>query len=356
MGSDLITLGSNSENKTEIYALGKDQNLWTIWQKFDGGWSAWKSHLGKPQCGIDNLLAVGKNSDNKLEIYALGKDQNLWTIWQYSAPQTGWSPWSSHLGRPPCGIDNLLAVGKNSEKKIEIYALGKDQNLWTIWQYPAPRTGWSPWSPHLGKPPAGIDKLLSVESDSNNKIEIFVLGKDQNLWTIWQYPAPQTGWSSWNSLGKPPCGIDNLLAVGKNSDNKLEIYALGKDQNLWTIWQKSDGGWSSWSSHLESPPCGIDNLLGVGKNSENKIEIYALGKDQNLWTIWQYPAPRTGWSPWSPHLGKPPAEITSKLLVGKNSDNKVEIYTLGKDQNLWTIWQYPAPQTGWSSWNSLGKP
>ena len=134
--------------------------LWTISQIGAGGnWGTWRS-LG----GQIDLLAVGTNRDRLLEVFARGAtDKALWHIWQTS-PSGPWSGWS-WLG----GQIDLLAVGSNPDGRLEVLARGSaNLALWHIWQT-APNNGWSSRD-SLG---GGID-LLSVNSNQDGRLEVFM--------------------------------------------------------------------------------------------------------------------------------------------------------------------------------------
>jgi uncharacterized phage protein gp47/JayE/acylphosphatase len=175
--------------------------------------------------------------------------------------------------------------------------------------------------------------------DPAGEAHVFVVGDDAALWHIRQY-SPDVPWGAWESLG----GQIDLLAVGKNQDGRLEVFARGaNDQALWHIRQTSPGGsWSSWS-FLGSR---ID-LLAVGTNQDGRLEVFARGRDQGLWHIWQL-APNSGWGSWWPLGGQ-----IDLLAVGSNQDGRIEVFARGTDQALWHIWQV-APNGSWGSWASLG--
>ncbi|MBY7125955.1 hypothetical protein ILS93_28305, partial [Bacillus sp. 16GRE42] len=63
----------------------------------------------------------------------------------------------------------------------------------------------------------------------------------------------------WGSLG----GTIDMLAIGKNADGRLEVFARGADRALWHIWQTApNNGWSNWGSLGGT----ITQLANVGHN------------------------------------------------------------------------------------------
>jgi hypothetical protein len=69
-------------------------------------------------------------------------------------------------------------------------------------------------------------------------------GGDRAAYHIWQ-TAPNGGWGNWSTLA----GHDlRELALGRNADGRLELFALGGDHYVYHIWQIApNGGWGNWS-------------------------------------------------------------------------------------------------------------
>lgn len=280
--------------------------------------------------GMTGGPAVVRDSAAQLHAFVVGDDAALWHR-QQVAPALSWTPWVSFGGK----ID-LLAVGKNQDGRLEVFARGaEDFALWHIWEF-SPGGNWSVWSSLGGK----IDRL-AVESNQDGRFEVFARNiADQALWHIWQ-TSPNNGWSAWWSLG----GQIDLLAVEPNQDGRLEVFARGTDMALWHIWQLTPGGsWSGWWSLG-----GQIDLLSVTANQDGRIEVFARGTDKALWHIWQT-APNNGWSGWSSLGG-----VIDLLAAGSNQDGRIELFARGTDQALWHIWQ-TIPNNGWSGWQTLDVP
>ena len=181
--------------------------------------------------------------------------------------QSGWSGWSS-LG----GWIDRIAVNKNQDGRLEIFARGGDGAVWHNWQT-APNSGWSGWN-SLG----GWIDMLTVGQNQDGRLEIFARGGDGAVWHNWQ-TTPNGNWSGWNSLG----GWIDMLTVGQNQDGRLEIFARGGDGAVWHNWQTTpNGNWSGWNSLG-----GWIDMLTVGQNQDGRLEIFARGGDAAVWHNWQ---------------------------------------------------------------------
>ncbi len=294
---------------------------------YGGRLPRWSSRGGR----ITSNIAVGRNADGRLEIFARGADNALWHQWQ-TAPNNGWSGWSSLGGV----ITSDPAVVNNADGRMEVFARGTDGAVWHRWQT-APNNGWSGWASRGGV----ITSQIALSRNADGRIEIFARGTDNALWHQWQ-TAPNNGWSGWSSLGGV---ITSDPAVINNADGRMEVFARGTDNGVWHRWQTApNNGWAGWSS-LGGV---ITSNISGGNNADGRIELFVRGTDNALWHKWQT-APNNGWSAWS-SLG---GVITSDPELTRNADGRLELFARGTDNAVWHRWQ-TAPNNGWAGWSSLG--
>jgi hypothetical protein len=349
----------NQDGRLEVFAIGLG-GIFNIWQVFpNGGWrNGWLSK-DRPTSDIRiKSHVVGRNADGRQEIFAAADDDAIWQKWQVT-PNSGWSEWKT-LGTP--GKDTRLTerftVGRNQDGRQELFAIGSDGEVWQIWQT-APNGGWSDWR-RLGKPPAEIRRSdrITLGSNEDGRQELFVMGRDDALWHIWQV-APNVGWSDWTSLGRardqfdfpvqspePPKDRDlSEPVVQRNADGHLEVFAPGNGAfcNRWqerpifpgSVWRRE--GWNA--KPKPSDAVGL-TWLEVALNFQNRLEVVASGSDGGLWHAWQVDVPPF-WSKWE-SLGNPPAKIrlADHLTIGINQDRRLEVFVVGdQDGAVWHIWQ-----------------
>ncbi|HEV7240784.1 MAG TPA: matrixin family metalloprotease, partial [Thermoanaerobaculia bacterium] len=197
--------------------------------------SGWQSLSGV----ITSRVAVGRNADGRLEIFARGTDNALWHKWQ-TAPSAG--PWSAWYSLGGVITSDPVAVS-NGDGRLEVFARGTDNAVWHLWQT-APSAGpWSGWSSLGGV----ITSNIAAARNADGRLEIFARGTDNALWHKWQ-TAPSAGpWSAWYSLGGV---ITSDPVTALNWNGRLEVFARGTDGAVWHLWQTapSAGPWSGWSS------------------------------------------------------------------------------------------------------------
>ena len=101
------------------------------------------------------------------------------------------------------------------------------------------REGWN--AKPRPKPEVGltwIEAAINVGGQLNDHIEVFALGDDGALWHAWQIDQAPF-WSAWESLASPPVKIREAdhLTVGTNRDGRLEVFVVGLDGAVWRISQ-----------------------------------------------------------------------------------------------------------------------
>jgi hypothetical protein len=73
-------------------------------------------------------------------------------------------------------------------------------------------------------------------------------------WIIYSFASPPADpWSDWTSLVNPASDAASDPAVALNSNGDLELFVRGKDNNVWRIKQDTNqpGGWErNWSQIL----------------------------------------------------------------------------------------------------------
>jgi C1A family cysteine protease len=246
--------------------------------------------------------------------------------------QGAWSGWASERGV----LNSQITVGSNADGRLEVFVRGTDNALWHKWQV-APNSGWSGWASEGGVLTSGV----ATGRNKDGRLEVFVRGTDNAMWHKWQV-APNSGWSGWASQGGV---LTSNIAVTANADGRLEAFVRGSDNALWHKWQVAPGGaWSGWAGLggvLTSEIC-------VGRNADGRLEVFVRGTDNALWHKWQV-APSGAWSGWASEGGV----LTSNIAVGRNADGRLELFVRGTDNALWHKWQV-APNGAWSGWASLG--
>ncbi len=138
--------------------------------------------------------------------------------------QVGKAGW---IGAQPLGgVDNavLLAVGRNGDKRIEVFYIGWDCGVYHIWQS-APNGGWE--APELFGGTQTNQTGLAVGLNRNERLEIFYIDTNSALQHNWQTEANgTTGWAGEQLLAAYALQV----AVGQNESGQLEVFYTGLER------------------------------------------------------------------------------------------------------------------------------
>ena len=105
------------------------------------------------------------------------------------------------------------------------------------------------------------------------------------------------------------------------------------------------GGQVQWTGSGGS----FSNRIVVATNADGRLQAFTRGTDNALWTIPQA-SPDGGWSNWL-SLG---GILKSDPAVAANSDGRLQVFVVGGDNALYTMAQTSAGSSTWSSWIGLG--
>ncbi|MEV6985232.1 hypothetical protein AB0M95_28770 [Sphaerisporangium sp. NPDC051017] len=335
-------LGMNADGRLEAFVV----SYGTMWHIAQGsnGWGFWDIIRDAPRGFEQHRPAVALNKGGWLEVFAVGTDGNMYHSYQASGRIGGWSPWYS-MGAPS-GLSFSWArvvVGTNKDGRLEVFALGSNNELWHAWQLTA-GGAWSGWA-SLGGQFEG-EALPAVGKNADGRLEVFITGGDGHLWHLWQL-SPGGGWSGWlNEGGSLQHGANTGPAVGVNQDGRLELFATGTDGRTYHKWQGFSGGWSGWASMGSGGSFPV-----VERNQDGRLELFTNGGSHVL-HAWQV-APNSGWSGFGGVGGQ--TNPYNQPSVIRNLDGRLEVFAhagINKTGAIIHSWQ-STPGGAWSGWIPL---
>lgn len=187
-------------------------------------------------------------------------------------------------------LHSAPAVAAPFPNRVEIYVKGRDGNLWFKY-YDGAWRGWS----SLSRPPG-----LEITSDPSAAAQYgwmtaLVRGSDN---AVWQKEWARGGWQPWRSLGG---FVTSAPAVASPYPGRLEAYARGGDGQMYLCIHEH-GRWGGWSS-LGAPPPGLSEDRPAAVAHYGVLDVYARANDG---TVWHRRWTGGGWRPWE----------TTELAVG----------------------------------------
>src|SRR3954469_20684257 len=100
---------------------------------------------------------------------------------------------------------------------------------------------WGSWA-SLGKPPETALAKPFVQSNQDGRLEMFAQAQGE-LFNLAQL-APNGRWrNNWLNKGKP--AANNRIkahVIGRNADDRLEVFAIAEDKGLWHKHQEIPNG------------------------------------------------------------------------------------------------------------------
>jgi len=234
--------------------------------------------------------------------------------------------------------DTFNWVGVNFDGRLEAFVIGGGNNMYSIAQQCNPNCAWTGWMGHggslIGRPTIG--------GDVNGELNALAVGSGSYLKEAYQAAGPGGGWSGWYNLG---CCFTGHVGVGRNADGRLEAVVRNGNGNIDHFWETSQSG--SWNGYAHLMCCFASSPT-IESNTDGRLEVFAIDNYQNLYHIWQV-TPNGGWSGIQ-NLG---CCLIGNPQAGRFADGSLVVFGIGTDHNLYYKRQ-SSPGGGWGGWVGLG--
>jgi len=242
---------------------------------------------------VGGLPATPK--EKELRQYLLAVDR--FTIAQvYAAIQLFFTP--RPVPPPPGPSQDLVASQQGGVRGVELWALGEDGQLWTLYQLSVGGP-WSSWEgPGFKDQPAPMRHMAAAQQNNGN-VMLFTLDDNGAVWAIGQ-DSPGGEWGRWSgpNLAGQPHSFIKIVASEQKGSRGVELWALDEDGQLWTLYQLSVGGpWSSWEGPgFKNQPAPMRHMAAAQQNNGN-VMLFTFDYSGAVWAIGQ-DSPGGEWSRW----------------------------------------------------------
>lgn len=351
VGSVIYYCGSSGP--LQALVLKMNEKIYHNWQSTPGG--SW--HGQATLSGDAKEVAIGSNHNGTLELVYIGTDDKLY----HNRQRKPGGPWR---GKAPLhGVARQITIGTNQSGTLEVFYIGADAKIYHDWQ----KTPGGHW--HGKAALGGSARQTAVNINKNGTLEIFYVGTDDMIYHNWQ-KTPGGTWNGEAPLPLAPLGLRSdgftqigaaqRLCVGLNKNGTLEVFYIGSDYLIYHNWQTSPGGPWWGGAHGETPlapgagsravagtTIGDAQQVTVAVNQSGALEIFYIGRDNNLYHNWQ----TTPGGPWN---GEAPLGGSAKYItVGQNKIGTLEVFYVGMDDQLYHNWQ-TTPGGSWHGQALLG--
>jgi len=155
--------------------------------------------------------------------------------------------------------------------------------------------------------------------------------------------TPGTNWGSWTNLEG---SIFDVPSPALNADNRIQVFARGGSNTLWSRWQQRDRGWVAWQQHQGSA---IDGAPSAIRGRDGKIRVFYRTPDNRIEVITQT-AINAGFGS--------PAELAARVggdpAAALNADGRIQVFFRGTDAAMWYLRNTDLQYEQYSGVTSLG--
>jgi hypothetical protein len=333
----------------DLFAIDGDGHVVTTSWRHNGGWSGW-SVIGPSNFPPSSPLAAVARRPTQLDLFAVGNDGFIKTNWWNNS--NGWGDWYPVVGtsfQATFGLGQPTSVVARGEEHLDIFIIGLDGQVWTIWW---DQNGqWGNWYPIRGLI-VSQGKAVAVAARNDDHLDLFVIGddgrvystswdRDGNRWADW---FPVKGTSYW-----PTFGSQQPIRVVARSEDNLDLFVVGLDGKVWTIWWTSREGWGSWYP-IEGSPIAQGKPVSVVARNDHHLDLFVIDDNGQVQTTW-WDRDRSRWSDWFSASGaNDPARfiIQGNVAAASRTENNLDLFTMGLDGEVWTNWWNSA--NNWGNW------
>lgn len=296
--------------------------------------------------GWAHVAAISRSTD-KLDLFVTDVDGKIRTAAWEPAFSTGWQGWREiNGGRANAGAP--LHVVSRSKDKLDLFVIGHEQVVYTAAWEPAFTDGWHGWwDVRVARSPGG--RITGV-SRSKDKLDIFVAGADGRIYTAAWEPASTVGWTDWRPIGdvKVPNGA-YIHAVSRSAD-KIDLFVVDVNGKIRSAaWEPSfTDGWHGWWEINGGRAAPGAPVTAVSR-SKDKLDIFVVGTDGRVWSAAWEPSATNQWFGWFP-IGDVRVPAQAAVNVVSRSKDKLDLFVTDVNGVIRTAAWEPAFTDGWRGW------
>jgi len=199
-----------------------------------------------------------------------------------------------------------------------------------------------PWLQYQGPHPATV-------SWGTNRLDFFIRGTDGNVYHKWTSDDTNwnpTGQGNYDPLGSAGGGLAGQVAAASWGPNRIDLFGVGYDGNLWHKWYDS-GTWYGWENLSSIVPLGIPSLIGspsAVSYASSALSVFVRASNGSIVHVFYANAP---WN-WESHAGY---STTDPVAIA--GPNRIDLVVYGRSLDSTVASGYSwhqswTPAGGWS--------
>ena len=258
------------------------------------------------------------------------------------------------LTSPRVPARSQVGVVSRSTDKLDIFATDRNGVVFTAAWEPIFTDWWHGWWELNGGRAAPGAPVHGV-SRSANKLDVFVIGTDNRVYTAAWEPAFTDWWHGWWQLnGGIAAPGAHVTVVSRNTD-KLDVFVVGTDGRVYTAaWEPGFTDWwhGWWPIGDIRVPQGAP--IHAVSRSADKLDIFVTDVNGVILTAAWEPAFTDWWHGWWELNGGRAAPGTPVTAVSRSTD-KLDVFVVGNDGRIWTAAWEPTFTDWWHGWWPIGE-
>jgi hypothetical protein len=300
--------------------------------------------------GLAQVGAVSRSTD-KLDIFVTDQNNVVYTAaWEpaFTDWWHGW--WDLNGGRAAAGA-SVNGVSRSVDK-LDVFVIGLDNRVYTAAWEPSFPDWWHGWWP-LNGGVAAPGAPVTVVSRNTDKLDAFVVGTDGRVYTAAWEPSFSDWWHGWWPIGdiRVPQGA-RVTAVSRSAD-KMDIFVTDVNGVVMTAaWEPAfTDGWHGWWDLKGGRAVPGATVTAVSR-SIDKLDIFVVGLDGRVYTAAWEPSFPDWWHGWWP-IGNIQVPQGAPVNAVSRSNDKLDIFVTDINGIIMTAAWEPTFTDWWHGWWEL---
>ena len=336
-----------ADNAGQLYGASVKAAVVQAWQ--DVGIDV--AGLTSPRVPAGAHVGVVSRSTDKLDIFVTDRNGVILTAaWEPSFPDWWHGWWELNGGRAAPGAP-IHGVSRSADK-LDVFVVGTDNQIYTAAWEPSFPDWWHGWW-QLNGGVAAPGAHVTVVSRNTDKLDAFVVGTDGRVYTAAWEPSFPDWWHGWWPIGdiRVPQGAA-VHAVSRSAD-KLDIFVTDVNGVIMTAaWEPAfTDGWHGWWE-LNGGRAAPGAPVTAVSRSTDKLDVFVVGTDGRIWTAAWEPSFPDWWHGWWP-IGDVRAPQGAPVHAVSRSTDKLDIFVTDVSGVIYTAAWEPSFPDWWHGWWQL---
>lgn len=282
---------------------------------------------------------------NDMDIFGVDVAQRIWTSSWEAGEVDGWHR-SVMLNGGIAAAGTAAHAVRRANGRLDVFVVGTDQRVWTAYKEPTIDKAWQGWW-KVGDFKVRANSSVHAIAPNNDRIDLFAVGEDRIVHTI-RWTTAQ-GWGTWTAIPGALAGIGSMVYAVRVGQ---QTHIFGVNTAFQVITNVDSGsGFADWRVIDGGVPVDKRSSVYPVKYGLNKITFFATGESSGDILNGTYD-PVTGQYSNLVRLKNGRAMDGSTVFAAGTSTTRA--ITVGTNGHPYAIeWR---PSTGWGDWEEIGGP